>query len=135
MSAARQILEEAISYGVEITVVDDSLKCRSDEPLSPDLISKLKDQKHSILRLLKKRPETLPTGNTWIDNNRDFLEMAGFTDHDLFNTKSPKGIAHLNIWNKPDLSIELEGSTIYFSWEAPTGRRITQTCRPEIKLQ
>ena len=85
MSAAMQILEEAIDHGVEITVVDGSLKCRSTEQLSPELITRLKDKKPEILRLLVGSPgkkERDPVkidhrNNTWIDTNRDFLKIAG----------------------------------------------------------
>ena len=135
MSAAMQILEEASDHGVEITVVDGSLKCRSTEKLSPELIARLKDKKPEILRLLTEKRRDLVNDdhieNDWIDSNRDFLKLAGFTHEDLFNDGWPVGIVNLTIWGKPGLLVELEGSTLFFTWTTESGKRVTQSCRPE----
>ncbi len=137
--SATQFLNEVVQQGIDISIKGDSLKCKSNEPLSSSIINKLRQYKREIIKLLKIKPvrENLPqpiqatTPLEWIGSHRDILTIAGFTDNDLFNKGLPTGIAHLDIWKKDNLSIELEGDVLRFSWITPTGDKRSQATRTE----
>jgi len=71
----------------------------------------------------------------WIGGNNVSLKKAGFTERDLYNKLWPKGIALLPLWSHPGLQVKLNEKTIFFTWRNSTGRKITQTCRPEKQPQ
>lgn len=54
MSAA-ELLEELNGQGVEISVDGENITCRSAQPLSEELVIRLRNSKSGIVKLLKQR--------------------------------------------------------------------------------
>ncbi len=104
--------------------------------VTPKLLIEKKAEKFTPLRVAEQRLKSrIPANKTWLDENRVALRAAGFTNNDLYSSRPPTGISKLRLWGKEDLSVHLTGNTIFFSWESPTGRKITQTCRPEKRRE
>lgn len=78
-----------------------------------------------------KRQETPPPGDEWVTNHLVELQAAGFNSDDLFRESLPRGIVHMKVFNKPDLTIKIELDLLTFSWKNPGGGIVMQTCRPE----
>ncbi len=127
MSAAIQLLNEATSQGIHITVADGSLKCRSDQPIPEEIIGKLQINKTNILDFLTREP----VRNTWLDSNLDRLQAAGFTHDDIYREKLPIGIALLDIWDRPGLKVQLIENVLCWTRTNAAGREITQRAWPE----
>ena len=72
MSAA-ELLHEAFDQGVNIYVDGGNLVCRSAEPLSPELQTRLKSNKATIIRLLEKRKY----GTPYLAENGEFRVRGG----------------------------------------------------------
>lgn len=62
MSAA-ELLEELKVQGVEISVDGENITCRSKQPLSEELVVRLRNNKSRIIKLLKRR-----TVNPYLDD-------------------------------------------------------------------
>ena len=70
---------------------------------------------------------------TWIENNLQELQSSGFTEKDIFHRYWPTGIANLNLWQKPDLEVQLKPGQLSFSWRNLHGKTIYQKSKPERK--
>ena len=55
MNPVNELLDEIFEMGVHIIIDDDDLRCRSAEPLSPELISRLRLHKDDLLQILRQQ--------------------------------------------------------------------------------
>ena len=133
MNTAIELLDEATSQGIKLDVAGGTIKCKSNNPIPPAIVSKLRENKTAILRLLEGGKARTTNGNNhnWIEDHEDELQEAGFTDRDLYGLGWYRGLADFLLWNKPGLRVELRGDQLCFTWQNQTGGRITQSCRPE----
>lgn len=88
----------------------------------------IKDRRLRIFKL----PKISAVAKEWIDEREDELRSEGFIQNDLYNPSLQRGIAYLELWDKPFLTVELNKNVIKFAWKNPAGVEIRQTCRPEV---
>ena len=137
MSAAIELVDEVTSQGIKLYIAGGTIKCKSNNPIPPGIVLKLRENKTAILSLLEggKAKTIIGSNKTWLADNEDELKEAGFTDRDLYGLGWYRGLADVNLWKKKDLRVELRGDQLCFTWASETGQIITQTARPENRLQ
>ena len=69
-----------------------------------------------------------PRALVWIRKHRKELEKAGYDEKELHS--HILALATLQVWNNPDVKVEMRGPMILFSWNTPQGNRIVQTFQP-----
>jgi hypothetical protein len=79
MSAA-ELLEELNDKGVEISVDGENITCRSAQPISEELVIRLRKNKSGIIRLLKRR-----TVEPYLDDQGRFCVKGGLLDEPILD--------------------------------------------------
>ncbi len=60
MNPVNELLDEIFEMGIHIIVDDGDLRCRSAQPLSSELISRLRIHKDELLRILRQQRKAQP---------------------------------------------------------------------------
>ena len=92
MSAA-ELINEAYDQGVDLTVKEGNLVCRFAQPLSEELITRLRIHKKAVLRLLKKRQY----GTPYLSETGEFRVRRGLLKESILDALLQVGACNTEI--------------------------------------
>ena len=132
MTAAIELIQVAEENGVVMWAENGRVEYMTPHPLSPEYTSFVKQNRESFVEVLEQR--CIDLGRLWIEQHRDELTAAGFTEADLYNRHLPIGLLYSINWGHPQQSIVIQEGLITITYTNLAGRVITQTSRPESHI-
>jgi hypothetical protein len=92
MSAA-ELISEAYDQGITLTMKDGNIVCRSAEPLSEELKTRLRSNKKAVLQLLKKRQY----GTPYLSETGEFRVRGGLLKESILDALLQVGACNTEI--------------------------------------